>query len=537
MTRRVRAPGSTAAREQRRGRGRARGVGGPVHESRPGRAGHAAVGRGGRPRVARERAAAIDLARSRAFDWTNAFALPDARVGRHPLPTPARCPACSSCSRSSLWIAGARGVAPHRASARRRASGGDGMTARRRRPRARSAAARRSSSSWSSRSSAGHRGRARARTARRRARRRPSTPPQRPRPGALSTAWYCPGLPASFPNRDQTLTLSNLGADRRRRGRHRASRRRCRPDRAHASRCRRDTVRTFDRATLDPCRGADRPHDRRAGTPLPPGPIVVEPFSPDVVVAGRASRPTTRSTVVPCATTASTDWYFAAGTTVRGVSQWLVLDNPFSTDARVDVTLRTDAGCSCCPALQGIDVPGRSRVVDPDPRAGGAPGARRGRGARRASGRSSPRRRCSSARASGTTGRRDDARRARAGERWWFTDGEAFAGASQWVALTDLGPLDAQVDRAGAASARRRSCSPVSVDGARRRRELGADRRLRARRRRLPRRSRRTPATSSWSVRRAGADRGADAQPLRRRRHRARRDDVDGLDRSRAAAG
>ena len=26
---------------------------------------------------------------------------------------------------------------------------------------------------------------------------------------ALTTAWYCPGLPSSFPNGDQTLTLSN----------------------------------------------------------------------------------------------------------------------------------------------------------------------------------------------------------------------------------------------------------------------------------------------------------------------------------------
>ena len=25
--------------------------------------------------------------------------------------------------------------------------------------------------------------------------------------GTLSGAWYCPGLPSSFPNRDQTLTL------------------------------------------------------------------------------------------------------------------------------------------------------------------------------------------------------------------------------------------------------------------------------------------------------------------------------------------
>ena len=68
---------------------------------------------------------------------------------------------------------------------------------------------------------------------------------------------------------------------------------------------------------------------------------------------------------MPCATTAATDWYFAAGTTVRGVTQWLVLENPFAADARVDVTLRTDAGLQELPSLTGLDVPGRSRVVIP----------------------------------------------------------------------------------------------------------------------------------------------------------------------------
>ena len=47
----------------------------------------------------------------------------------------------------------------------------------------------------------------------------------------------------------------------------------------------------------------------------------------------------------------------------EGVFTRLVLDDPFSADARVDVTLRTDSGLVLLPALQGIDVPGRSRVV------------------------------------------------------------------------------------------------------------------------------------------------------------------------------
>src|SRR5436190_8331573 len=94
------------------------------------------------------------------------------------------------------------------------------------------------------------------------------------------------------------------------------------------------------------------------------GPLVVEPFTSDVVVSAGLETGDTL-TAVPCASTASTDWYFAAGTTVRGVAQWLVLEDPFAADARVDIVLRTDAGLQELPSLSGLDVPGRSRVVIP----------------------------------------------------------------------------------------------------------------------------------------------------------------------------
>jgi hypothetical protein len=195
---------------------------------------------------------------------------------------------------------------------------------------------------------------------------------QQSRPGALSTAWYCPGLPASFPTSDQTLTLSNLGST------DADAVVTVQPDNGADPIVRslsvpHDSVQSFDRATLTavlPSTGgstkASATSTNGAAPPnsLPPGPVVVEPFSPDVVVAAGAETGAELDTV-PCADTASADWYFAAGTTVRGVNQWLVLDDPYSTDARVDVTLRTDAGLLQLPALQGIDVPGRSRVVLP----------------------------------------------------------------------------------------------------------------------------------------------------------------------------
>ena len=129
---------------------------------------------------------------------------------------------------------------------------------------------------------------------------------------------------------------------------------------------------------------------------------------------------------------------------VRGVKQWLVLDNPFSADARVDVTLQTDSGLQQLPALQGIDVPGRSRVVIPIHQnavyqARVAVQVHAGVGQVVAS------QTLVFERASGTPGVATAIGALAPASRWWFTDGDAREGASQWVAISDLGALDAQV--------------------------------------------------------------------------------------------
>jgi hypothetical protein len=207
------------------------------------------------------------------------------------------------------------------------------------------------------------------------------------------------------------------------------------------------TVRTIDRATLAPAGGTASQPDRApaASARVPSGPLVVEPMSADVVVqAGLESDVLLDQ--VNCATAASTDWYFAAGTTVRGVSQWLILDNPFSTDARVDVAVRSEAGLRLLPDLQGMDVSGRSRVIVPihdqavrQERVAVEVHANIGKVVAaqtlqfdRASG--------------GPTGVASTLGALAPATRWWFTDGHTSQGASQWVALTDLGPLDAKVD-------------------------------------------------------------------------------------------
>jgi hypothetical protein len=260
---------------------------------------------------------------------------------------------------------------------------------------------------------------------------------------ALSTAWYCPGLPGSFATRDQTLTLSNLGpadAD---------AVVTVQPDN-HAPpivrgvRVPHDTVRTFSRATLADVSSTSGSGAGATAKPLPAGPIVVESFSPDVVVQAGAESGS-QLDLVSCADNASADWYFSAGTTVRGASQWLVLDDPYSADARVDVTLRTDTGMQQLPGLQGIDVPGRSRVVIAmqdqavrQPRVSVQVHASVGRVVASQT--------LQFGAASGPVGLASSLGVLAPSSQWWFTDGKVLTGASQYVAITNMSEVDASVD-------------------------------------------------------------------------------------------
>jgi hypothetical protein len=170
---------------------------------------------------------------------------------------------------------------------------------------------------------------------------------------------------------------------------------------------------------------------------------VVEPFSPDVVVSAGVESNDALA-VVPCGTTASADWYFAAGTTVRGVSQWLVLDDPFSTDARVDVTLRTDSGLQQLPSLTGLDVPGRSRAVIPIQDSA----VRQERVAVEVHadvGRVVASQTLAFTGASGQPGVATALGALAPSSSWWFADGKAIPDSDQRVAITDLGVIDAQV--------------------------------------------------------------------------------------------
>lgn len=66
--------------------------------------------------------------------------------------------------------------------------------------------------------------------------------------------------------------------------------------------------------------------------------------------------------VEPCARAGASDWYFAAGTTLKGAQQYLVLFDPFGDDALVDVTFLTDDGVQEPDALQGLSIAPQSRI-------------------------------------------------------------------------------------------------------------------------------------------------------------------------------
>ena len=202
-----------------------------------------------------------------------------------------------------------------------------------------------------------------------------------------------------------------------------------------------NTVRSFDRATL---RDVNLPALTPKPKPLPTGAIVVEPLSPDVVVSAGLETDTALA-VVPCATTASPDWQFAAGTTVRGVHQWLVIDNPFSADARVDVNFRTDSGLLLLPQLQGLDIPGRSRVIEEvDNQA-----VRQERVAvevHAVIGQVVAAQTLDFGSDSGVVGVATTFGTLAPASRWWFPDNQTVTDAKQWVAIANTGQVDADVD-------------------------------------------------------------------------------------------
>jgi hypothetical protein len=163
---------------------------------------------------------------------------------------------------------------------------------------------------------------------------------------ASSHAWFCAGLPPSVAPDTSVLVLAN-------------------PSTADAMAL---VTAHPDGDERGPAREVAVPAGERVTVPAAElggaGAVVVEAFAPELVVESGTAAAGHRS-FEPCATTTARAWYFAAGTTARGVEQWLVLFNPLGTDAKVDLALATEEGAVRGEALSAIDVPRRTRVVVP----------------------------------------------------------------------------------------------------------------------------------------------------------------------------
>ncbi len=163
---------------------------------------------------------------------------------------------------------------------------------------------------------------------------------------ARSSAWYCTGSTgAPDAVADGTVVVANAGA------------RRLRAD-----------------VTVAPIGGApgqttvDVPANGRAAVHLADVvqgdylSAVVELDGGEAVVELSTSGPLGTS-VTPCASTASPDWYFAEGVTTRDATEVLLVFNPFPEDAVVDFAFTTEEGQVTPQALTGLSVQGRGMTA------------------------------------------------------------------------------------------------------------------------------------------------------------------------------
>ena len=102
--------------------------------------------------------------------------------------------------------------------------------------------------------------------------------------------------------------------------------------------------------------------------------VVVAPFvgatvemdGTGALVEQRSTHPAGTS-IAACTTSASSNWYLAEGFTADASTEQLVLTNPFDQDVIVDISFATDEGTREPASLQGFPVPPRSvQVVDVD---------------------------------------------------------------------------------------------------------------------------------------------------------------------------
>jgi hypothetical protein len=173
----------------------------------------------------------------------------------------------------------------------------------------------------------------------------PGVPASTPPAGVRSSAWYCAGGPVGRGPSADRVTISDVGS--------------------HAVRVAIDvmvaghdvaehliTIAARSSTTVPVARFSRAPTAALVVQPLGGGVVVEQGFAVNGDVA-----------MAPCATRASSSWYFAAGSSVGGAQTSLSIFNPFADDAVVDVEAFSENGFREPDSLQGIDVSHGSRVV------------------------------------------------------------------------------------------------------------------------------------------------------------------------------
>jgi hypothetical protein len=159
---------------------------------------------------------------------------------------------------------------------------------------------------------------------------------------ARSSAWYCPGALAGNASADGFVAVANAG-----------------------------TRKLTGTVTVFPDKGDSRQ------APIVVGPasratvrladVVTSTYASAVVeldggdaVAEVVASGSLGDSVTPCASSASSSWYFAEGATTKDATDTLLALNPFPDDAVIDVTFATEEGLVSPQALTGLLVKGQA---------------------------------------------------------------------------------------------------------------------------------------------------------------------------------
>ena len=175
--------------------------------------------------------------------------------------------------------------------------------------------------------------------------RRPAVAASMPAAGVRSSAWYCAGGPVGTGASGDRVTISNVGS--------------------LPARVAIDVMVAGRAAVTRLVTVAARSSETESVGKLSPAPaaaVVVQPLGGNVVVEqGFAVKGDVA--MAPCATRASTSWYFAAGSSRNGAQQWLSLFNPFAVDSVVDIEAYSEGGLRTPDTLQGLVVPHGARIA------------------------------------------------------------------------------------------------------------------------------------------------------------------------------